>query len=84
MVEFKKDMTKEDAIRTETFTADQEWFLCKHVVTEPASLSEENSANHYPLYYIRCHVKRKSGYYLWNIAMIIVRTFKSNILHFYP
>ena len=76
MVEFEKDMTKEDAIRTETFIADQEWSLCDYVVTEAEISAEANSANDYPLYHIRCHVKRKSGYYLWNIAMIMVRAFK--------
>ena len=37
MVEFEKDLKKADTIRPETFTADQEWFLCRHVVTEATS-----------------------------------------------
>lgn len=76
LVAFEKDMRKMDTIRPETFTADQEWFLCRHVVTEATSTvkTEGSSANDYPLYHIKCHVKRKNGYYLWNIAMIIVRT----------
>ena len=75
LVAFKKDLRKADTIRPETFTADQEWCLCRHVVTEAASTvkTEGSSANDYPLYHIKCHVKRKNGYYLWNIAMIIVR-----------
>ena len=78
MVEFEKDLKKADTIRPETFTADQEWFLCRHVVTEATSTvkTEGSSANDYPLYHIRCHVKRKKlwiPYYFWNIAMIIVR-----------
>lgn len=74
LVAFEKDMRKMDTIRPETFTADQEWFLCRHVVTEATSTvkTEGSSANDYPLYHIKCHVKRKNGYYLWNIAMIIV------------
>ena len=74
LVEFEKDLKKADTIRPETFTADQEWFLCRHVVTETTNTvkTEGSSANDYPLYHIRCHVKRKNGYYLWNIAMIIV------------
>ena len=76
MVEFEKDLKKADAIRAETFTADQEWFLCRHVVTKAESTvkTEGCSKNDYPLYHIRCHVKRKNGYYLWNIATILVRT----------
>lgn len=74
-VVFKKNLRKADTIRLETFTADQEWYLCSHVVTEAKSTkkAEEASSNNYPLYHIKCHVKRKSGYYLWNSAMIIVR-----------
>ena len=77
MVEFEKDMNKNDAIRTDTFTADQEWFLCSHVDTEPTKTENtpRSSKNDYPLYNISLHVKRKNGYYLWNIAMIIVRTY---------
>ncbi|XP_078360747.1 cys-loop ligand-gated ion channel-like [Oculina patagonica] len=73
LVEFKKDMRRADTIRSETFTADQEWYLCRHVITEAASTvkTEGSSANDYPLYHIKCHVRRKNGYYLWNIAMII-------------
>lgn len=73
LVTFKKDLRRADTIRPETFTADQEWYLCRHVVTESTSTvkTEGSSANDYPLYHIKCHVKRKNGYYLWNIAMII-------------
>ena len=75
MVQFEKDRMKEDAIRSETFTAGQEWSLCSHVVTEADTTvrTEGSSENNYSLYHMRCHVKRKNGYYLWNIAMIIVR-----------
>lgn len=72
-VKFEKDLKRADTIRPETFTADQEWFLCRHVVTESTDTikTEGSSANDFPLYHIKCHVKRKNGYYLWNIAMII-------------
>ena len=75
LVAFEKDLRRADTIRPETFTADQEWYLCRHVVTESTRTvkTEGSSANDYPLYHIKCHVKRKNGYYLWNIAMIIVR-----------
>ena len=79
-VEFQKDLRKEDRIEPVTFTADQEWYLCKHVVTESTTQhistvvgSKENSDHDYPLYLIKCHVRRKSGYYFWNFAMVIVR-----------
>ena len=79
LVEFEKDLRKPDTLRPETFTADQEWHLCRNVVTESTSTvsSEGSSANDYPLYHIKCHVKRKNGYYLWNIVMIIVNTSQS-------
>ena len=75
MVVFEKDMRMKDAIRPETFIACQEWHLCHHVVTVPTTTfnSEGSSVNNYPLYHIRCHVKRKNGFYLWNIALIMVR-----------
>lgn len=75
MVEFEKDMIREDVIRPETFTAGQEWSLCRHVITQAGTTvrTEGSSENNYPIYHIQCHVKRKNGYYLWNIAMIIVR-----------
>ena len=79
-VEFQKDLRKEDRIEPVTFTADQEWYLCKHVVTESTTQHisnvvgpKENSDHDYPLYLIKCHVRRKSGYYFWNFAMVIVR-----------
>lgn len=83
MVEFQKDRNREDAIRTDTFTAGQEWSLCEHVVTKAHTTgrTEGSSENDYSLYDIQCHVKRKKGYYLWNIAMIIVRIISIN---FYP
>ncbi|XP_020630630.1 acetylcholine receptor subunit alpha-type acr-7-like [Orbicella faveolata] len=73
-VAFAKDLRKADTIRPETFTADQEWYLCRHMVTK-ATITEKaegiSSPNDYPLYHITCHVKRKNGYYLWNMAMVI-------------
>ena len=82
MVEFQKDRNTEDKIRRDTFTAGQEWSLCGHVVTKAdTTVTTEGSENNYSLYHIQCHVKRKKGYYLWNIAMIIVRIISIN---FYP
>lgn len=83
MVEFEKDAIREDVIRRETFTAGQEWSLCNHVVTKADTTvkTEGSSENNYSRYHIRCHVERKKGYYLWNIAMIIVRIVS---IHFYP
>lgn len=83
MVEFEKDVIREDVIRPETFTAGQEWSLRKHVVTnaDTTHKTEGSSENNYPRYRIQCHVERKNGYYLWNIAMIIVRIVS---IHFYP
>lgn len=83
MVEFEKDRNIEDVIRPDTFTAGQEWSLCRHVVNKADTTvrTEGSCENNYSLYHIQCHVKRKNGYYLWNIAMIIVRIIS---IHFYP
>ena len=79
-VEFQKDLRKEDRIDPVTFTADQEWDLCKHVVTESTTQHianvagpKESSSRDYPLYHIKCHVRRKTHYYFWNFTMVIVR-----------
>ena len=87
-VEFKKDLRKEDRIEPVTFTADQEWYLCKHVVTESTTQHignvagpNESSIRDYPLYVIKCHVKRKRGCYFWNFAMVIVRKLSMGCKH---
>ena len=88
-VEFQKDLRKEDRIEPVTFTADQEWHLCKHVVTESTTQQIGHATGHYasserdyPLYLIKCHVKRKSGYYVWNFAMVIVRKLSMEYKHY--
>lgn len=35
----------------------------------------ESSEYDYLFYFIKCYVKRKSGYYVWNFVMVIVRKF---------
>ncbi|XP_032236006.2 cys-loop ligand-gated ion channel isoform X2 [Nematostella vectensis] len=74
VVEFRKDMTRMDNVRHETFTAVHEWELGDHVATE-ATRTKDNqasSANNYPIYHIRAHVRRKNGYYLWNVVTIML------------
>ncbi|KAJ7375113.1 hypothetical protein OS493_001850 [Desmophyllum pertusum] len=67
-------MRKMDTIRPETFTADQEWFLCRHVVTEATSTVKnrgEQCQRLSTLPTLSAMSRERNGYYLWNIAMII-------------
>lgn len=74
MLVFEKDMKKVDNLRPETFTAGQEWHLHRFVITEAESTrhSEGSSVNNYPMYHMRVFVQRKNGFYLWNVAFIMV------------
>lgn len=76
MVKFQKDMMRKDWIRPETFTAVQEWNLQRFVITisESTQHSAASSNNNYPMYHIKAFVRRKNGFYLWNIALIVVST----------
>ncbi|KAI8502325.1 hypothetical protein Bbelb_199130 [Branchiostoma belcheri] len=72
-VELRKNMGAKDTIRTDTFTASQEWklyghLLCEHDVTK-RDLS--TSDKQFPLYNITLHVKRKTGFYVWNVALLM-------------
>ncbi|CAH1248298.1 CHRNA6 [Branchiostoma lanceolatum] len=72
-VELMKNMGAKDTIRTDSFTASQEWklyghLLCDHDVTKK-DLS--TSDKQFPLYHITMHVKRKSGFYVWNVALLM-------------
>lgn len=53
----------------------QEWSLCKHVISRPVEEDRELTGSHrkYPMYHITAHVKRRTGFYLWNVALIMVR-----------
>ncbi|KXJ08495.1 ligand-gated ion channel 50 [Exaiptasia diaphana] len=73
MVKFQKDMKRKDWIRPETFTAVQQWNLQRFVVTisESTQHSTASSNNNYPMYHIKAFVRRKNGFYLWNVALIV-------------
>ena len=74
MVTFDKDMKLRDNLRPETFTASQEWHLHRFVITKSESThhSEGSSVNNYPMYHMKVFVRRKNGFYLWNVALIVV------------
>ncbi|XP_071488348.1 cys-loop ligand-gated ion channel-like [Diadema antillarum] len=73
VIEFSKDMTQKDSVRTDTFTGGQEWELMKHVDAAPVEEEKMSSGavNTYPLYNITVNVKRKPSYYMWNVALIM-------------
>ncbi|XP_072180076.1 cys-loop ligand-gated ion channel-like [Diadema setosum] len=73
VIEFRKDMTQKDSVRTDTFTGDQEWELMQHVNAAPVKeeIMSSGAVNKYPLYNITLNVKRKPSYYMWNVALIM-------------
>ncbi|XP_072180077.1 cys-loop ligand-gated ion channel-like [Diadema setosum] len=73
VIEFSKDMTQKDSVRTDTVKGDQEWELMKHVDAAPVEEKKMSSGavNTYPLYNITVNVKRKPSYYMWNVALIM-------------
>ncbi|XP_041460398.1 uncharacterized protein LOC121411647 isoform X1 [Lytechinus variegatus] len=73
VVEFCKDMSQKDSVRTDTFTGEQEWELQKHVSAKEVEEEKMTSGavNTYPLYNIVVNVKRKASYYMWNVALIM-------------
>ncbi|XP_071788742.1 gamma-aminobutyric acid receptor subunit beta-3-like isoform X1 [Asterias amurensis] len=73
-VEFVKDMNIKDSIRLDTFTADEEWELSKHVIAQPVVEDKAKTGSHrqYPIYHLSMHVRRKSGFYLWNVGLILL------------
>ncbi|XP_013419513.1 uncharacterized protein LOC106180157 [Lingula anatina] len=72
-IEFEKDMSIKDAIRTDQFSGQQEWKLYPHLICEPVTPWKEKSAAHnqYPLYNITLQVKRKPGFYMWNVILVM-------------
>ncbi|XP_054751566.1 gamma-aminobutyric acid receptor subunit epsilon-like [Lytechinus pictus] len=85
-VEFVKDMNIKDSIRLDTFTAGQQWKLWKHVLAQPIEEDKALTGAHrsYPIYHITTHVQRKPGFYIWNIALImlliVILTFTSFVV----
>ncbi|XP_071501767.1 uncharacterized protein [Diadema antillarum] len=73
-VEFVKDMNIKDSIRLDTFTGNQQWKLWKHVIAQPIEEDKSLVGAHrsYPIYHITTHVQRKPGFYIWNIALIML------------
>ncbi|XP_072021155.1 acetylcholine receptor subunit alpha-type acr-7-like [Amphiura filiformis] len=73
-VKFVKDRSEKDSIRIDTFTGKHEWSLHKHVNAKPEKEKKEQtgSPREYPMYHLTTHVERKSAYYLWNVALIVL------------
>ena len=72
-IELCKDPDYDDNIRTWNFTAKQEWDLQKHVINKSEkNKQEEGSSTHiFPLYHVQLHVRRRYGFYIYNIALLM-------------
>jgi len=46
-----------------------EYLECKHDVKD---IKQSKTSGEYPLYTITAHVQRKTGFYMWNIVLILV------------
>ena len=64
----------DDCPKCSPFVANQEWELSKHVVAQPVIEDKAKTGSHrqYPIYHLSMHVRRKSGFYLWNVGLILV------------
>ena len=73
VVSLNKDDARDDNIRTGNFMGKNEWHLQQHVLTESVFTEKEPAAsdNVFPIYKIKMHAKRKYGFYLYNIALIM-------------
>lgn len=59
----------------------QEWDIYTHVETyEGKTTLEYASDETHPIFYAQCRVKRKVGYFLWNIVFIVVRYHLNDII----
>ncbi|XP_078583775.1 gamma-aminobutyric acid receptor subunit beta-3-like [Branchiostoma floridae x Branchiostoma japonicum] len=72
-VELRKNLGCIDNITGDDFTDGEQWELseyleCKHDVKD---IKQSKTSGEYPLYTITAHVQRKTGFYMWNIVLIL-------------
>lgn len=61
------------SVNTNTFQDSQEWSIYKHVECIPSTTSlEYASSTIHPILYFNCRVKRKVGYFVWNIIFTVI------------
>eukprot|EP00794_Sanderia_malayensis_P020422 gene20422-22435_t len=73
LVSLHNDPERDDNIRTWNFTGRNEWDLQPHVLTESTYTQKEPAAsnNVFPVYKVKMHARRKYGYYVYNVALIM-------------
>ncbi|XP_052086078.1 gamma-aminobutyric acid receptor subunit beta-1-like [Mytilus californianus] len=71
-VDLIEDNSSLSGVNTGTFMDAQEWDIYTHVETyEGKTTLEYASDETHPIFYVQCRVKRKVGYFLWNIVFIV-------------
>ncbi|XP_038058416.1 glycine receptor subunit beta-like [Patiria miniata] len=72
--EFVKDMHIKDSIRLDMFSGCHEWELCPVVTASPIKGTKLQTGSHrvYPKYHLTMYAKRKSMYYFWNVALVLM------------
>ncbi|XP_013383172.1 gamma-aminobutyric acid receptor subunit pi [Lingula anatina] len=75
-LEFEKSMTNIDKIRTDNFSARQQWVLKCYVNSQ--KITYNSSDNHvswdqsvYPMYESGVQVTRRAGFYFWNVFLVL-------------
>ncbi|VDH98242.1 Hypothetical predicted protein [Mytilus galloprovincialis] len=71
-IDLIEDSSSLSGVNTGTFMDAQEWDIYTHVETyEGKTTLEYASDETHPIFYAQCRVKRKVGYFLWNIVFIV-------------
>ncbi|ESO96800.1 hypothetical protein LOTGIDRAFT_231641 [Lottia gigantea] len=71
-VDFIEDQQVLSTVNTGTFQNSGEWNIYEHVETFKDSTTREYvSSTVHPILFAQCRVKRKFGFYMWNIAFIV-------------
>ncbi|KAK6185720.1 hypothetical protein SNE40_007893 [Patella caerulea] len=72
-VELIEDQHSLCTVNIKTFQDAQEWSIYEHVETFRDQTTQEYvSSTIHPILFIQCRVKRKIGYFMWNIVFIVL------------
>ena len=71
-----EDQSALSTVNIHTFMDAQEWDIYEHVETyQSRTTLDYASPDTHPIFHAQCRVKRKVGYFLWNIVFIVVSFF---------
>lgn len=71
-VELIDDQCALSSVNTKSFQDAGEWDIYQHVETyQSKTTMEYASESIHPIFHAQCRVKRKMGYYIWNIMFIV-------------